>query len=238
MSIVDIVLIVLFVYSAYKGWKTGGISSLINLVGTLLVIVGSYFIKDPVSVFLYKNLPFFSFGGLFAGITSINIIVYEIVSYLICCGVLGFLLAILVRVTGIIDKFVNATIILSLPSKLLGVLASVVQCLITSFVFIFILAQVPFTARYINESKTAKFLMEKTPIMSQITNDLYHTATEIYDIAIKVDGEPDKKKADYDALEVLLKYKVISAKNAKDLVDKNKLQVENANELIEKYQNK
>ena len=238
MSIVDIVLIVLFVYSAYKGWKTGGISSLINLVGTLVVIVGSYFLKNPVSVLLYKNLPFFSFGGLFAGITSINIIIYEIISYLICCGVLGFLLAILVKVTGIIDKFVNATIILSLPSKLLGVVASLIQCLITCFVVVFILAQVPFTARYVNESKTAKIMMEKTPIMSQITNDLYHTATEIYDIAIKADGEPDKKKADYDALEVLLKYKVISSKNAKDLVDKNKLKVENANELIEKYQNK
>ena len=237
MSIVDIVLVVLFVYAAFKGWKTGGISSLINLVGTLLVIVGSYFLKDPISVLLYKNLPFFSFGGLFAGITSINIIVYEIISYLICCSVLGILLAILVKVTGIIDKFVNATIILSLPSKLLGILASVLQCFITSFVLLFVLAQVPFTAKYVNESKTAKTLLENTPIMSSITNDLYHTATEIYDIAIKADGEPDKKKADYDALEVLLKYKVISTKNAKDLLDKGKLKVENSEELLEKYKN-
>ena len=83
MSIVDIVLIVLFVYAAFKGWKTGGISSLINLVGTLVVIVGSYYLKNPISVLLYKNLPFFSFGGLFAGISSINIIVYEIIAYLI-----------------------------------------------------------------------------------------------------------------------------------------------------------
>ena len=237
MSIVDIVLIVLFVYAAYKGWKTGGISSLINLVGTLVVVVGSYYLKNPISVLLYKNLPFFSFGGLFAGISSINIIVYEIIAYLICCSVLGVLLAILVKVTGIIDKIVNKTIILSLPSKLLGILASVLQCFITSFVLLFVLAQVPFTAKYVNESKTAKTLLENTPIMSSITNDLYHTATEIYDIAIKADGEPDKKKADYDALEVLLKYRVITSKNAKDLVDKNKLQVENVNELLEKYKN-
>ena len=219
MSIVDIVLIVLFVYAAYKGWKTGGISSLINLVGTLLVIVGSYFLKDPVSVLLYKNLPFFSFGGLFAGISSINIVVYEIISYLICCSVLGAILAILVKVTGIIDKIVNKTIILSLPSKLLGVLA------------------VPFTAKYINESSTSKFFIEHTPVLSALTNDVYRTATEIYDIAIKADGEPDKTKANYDALEVLLKYKVISTKNAKDLLDKGKLKVENSEELLEKYKN-
>ena len=237
MSIVDIVLIVLFVYAAYKGWKTGGISSLINLVGTLLVIVGSYFLKDPVSVLLYKNLPFFSFGGLFAGISSINIVVYEIISYLICCSVLGALLAILVKVTGIIDKIVNKTIILSLPSKLLGVLASVAQCFITSFVCLFILAQVPFTAKYINESSTSKFFIEHTPVLSALTNDVYRTATEIYDIAIKADGEPDKTKANYDALEVLLKYKVISTKNAKDLLDKGKLKVENSEELLEKYKN-
>jgi len=235
MSILDIVLAVILIYAAYKGWKTGGISSLINLVGTLVVIVGSYYLKDPISVFLYKNLPFFSFGGLFAGITSINIIVYEVISYLVCCIVLGTLLAILVKVTGIIDKIVNKTIILSLPSKILGVIASLIQYFILCFVIVFVLAQIPYTTKHVTGSKIATKILEKTPVMSAITNDIYHTVFEIYDIAIKADGEPDKKKADYDALEVLLKYKVISTNNAKDLVDKNKLQVENANELIEKY---
>ena len=73
--------------------------------------------------------------------------------------------------------------------------------------------------------------------MSTITNDIYHTVTEIYDIAIKADGDADKTKANYDALEVLLKYKVISTKNAKDLLDKGKLKVENSEELLEKYKN-
>jgi uncharacterized membrane protein required for colicin V production len=49
MNYLDIVLAIILVYAAYKGWKTGGISSLLNLVGTLIVIVVSYFLKDPIS---------------------------------------------------------------------------------------------------------------------------------------------------------------------------------------------
>ena len=237
MNYLDTVLAVMLVYAAYKGWKTGGISSLINLVGTLIVIVASYFLKDPISVLLYKNLPFFSFGGLFLGITSINICVYEAVSYLICVFVLGTLLAILIRVTGLIDRIVNKTLILSLPSKILGIVASVLQYYIFAFVLVFIMAQVPYTTKHVTESKAAPIILEKTPVMSTITNDIYHTVTEIYDIAIKADGDADKTKANYDALEVLLKYKVISTKNAKDLLDKGKLQVENSEELLEKYKN-
>jgi uncharacterized membrane protein required for colicin V production len=237
MNYLDIVLAIILVYAAYKGWKTGGISSLLNLVGTLIVIVVSYFLKDPISVLLYKNLPFFSFGGLFLGITSINICVYEAVSYLICVFVLGTLLALLVKVTGLIDKLVNKTIILSLPSKILGIVASVLQSYIFCFVLVFIMTQVPLSTKLVQESTVAPIILERTPLMSQVTNGVYHTVTEIYDIAIKADGEADKTKANYDALEVLLKYKVISTKNAKDLLDKGKLQVENSDELLEKYKN-
>lgn len=237
MNFIDIALGVILVYAAYKGWKTGGISSLINLVGTILVIVVSYFFKDPVSVFLYKNLPFFSFGGLFAGITSINIIVYEAISYLICCAALGTLLTLLIKITGIIDKIVNKTLIISLPSKILGLIASTIQYYIVCFIFVFILAQVPYTTKFITESFSGPNMLERTPGLSVITNDIYHTVFEIYDIAIKNDGEPDKSKANYDALEVLLKYKVISTKNAKDLLDRNKLIVPNSEELIKKYDN-
>ena len=152
MNYVDIVLGVILVYAAYKGWKTGGISSLLNLVGTILVFVASYFLKDPLSVIFYKHLPFFSFNGLFAGITSINIIIYEAASYLVCCAVLGTLLAVLVKVTGLIDKIVNKTIIISLPSKLLGLVASTAQYFIVCFIIVFILAQIPYTTKVVSES--------------------------------------------------------------------------------------
>ena len=78
MNIVDIIILVFIVLSAFVGFSRGFFKQTIMFVGTILVICLSFIFKNPLSLFMYKNLPFFKFGGL----TSLNILVtavYELI---------------------------------------------------------------------------------------------------------------------------------------------------------------
>ena len=234
-SIIDIIALVLVLYGAYRGFKYGGFTSVINLIGTLLVIILAYYLKNPLSSLMYQNLPFFSFGGIFKGISSINILVYEGISYILCIMILFVLLKILMKVTGIVDKFINMTVIMALPSKILGILFGALQFYIYVFVLLFVVAQIPATSKYITESKISNGILEKTPLLSNITNDIYKSVKEIYEICIKYDGDDDKTEGDKEALKTLLKYDIISPESVEKLKEKDKIKIENVDEIIEEY---
>ena len=57
---------------------------------------------------MYENLPFFSFGGFIKGIDAINILLYEIIAFLIIFAALYFILRAVLVVTGLIEKILKA----------------------------------------------------------------------------------------------------------------------------------
>lgn len=235
MNLLDIIVIFILLIGAYRGWKHGVFSSIVSLVGTLLVFVLAFYLKNPLSILMYENLPFLSFGGIFSGITSFNVLVYEGISYVICLIILFIILKIVLKLSGLVDKLINFTVILALPSKILGLILGVLECYIFIYVGLFVLAQLPFSAKYFNDSTFGKEMLSKTPFLSDVTNDLYASANEVYEICLKYEGIEDKTKADYESLEVLLKYDIITSDSVKKLSDKKKLNIENIDELIEKY---
>lgn len=234
-ALLDVLIIAIIVIGAFKGWKYGGISAAVKLIGTIIVFVLAYYLKNPISVLLYENLPFFKFGGMFMGITSLNILLYEAIAFIIMLSLLTLIIAIIIKMTRILDKLVNMTIILALPSKLLGLVLGALQHYIIVYFVIFILLQIPFTSKYIKDSNAAMIIADKTPGLSQVTNELYATYNEVYDICIRYDGKDDKQKGDYEALDTLMKHEIITSKSVQKLKDKNKLNIDNIDELITKY---
>ena len=107
MNVLDIAIILLIAYGAYNGWKYGCFSSILSLLGSLFIFVLAFYIKNPLSVLFYENLPFQSFTGMFKGISSMNILVYELVSYLICLIILATVFGIILKATGIVDKLIK-----------------------------------------------------------------------------------------------------------------------------------
>ena len=137
----------------------------------------------------------------------------------------------------VVDKFINMTIIMALPSKILGLLFGALQYYIYVFVILFLIAQIPATSKFIRDSKVSSTILDKTPLLSNITSDIYHSVTEIYDICIKYDGTEDKSAGDAEALETLLKYEIITPESVEKLKSKDKIKVENVDEIIVKYKN-
>lgn len=232
MSILDMLIIVVIIFGIYKGFRYGFVRSAVSLVGSIFIFVGAYFLKNPLSVLMYENLPFHSFGGIFFGITSINIIVYEAISYIICLIILSIILKIVIKLTGIIDKLIKATVILALPSKLLGAFLKFLEYYIYIFIVLFIFASIPFFTPYFKESTVAKAIVSKTPIISNMTNDVYNSIMDIYDICLKYDGTSDKTKGDEEAIKVLLKYDVISEDGVRKLSELGKLKIDNIDEVL------
>lgn len=235
MNILDIVIIALVIFGAFRGWKYGCFSSIISLLGTILVFVIAFYLKNPLSTLLYENLPFHTFGGIFKGITSVNILVYEGISYLICLIILATLLGVVLKVTGIVDKLIKLTLILALPSKVIGLVVGALQFYVFVFAGVFILAQIPTSNALYKDSALAESMMTKTPLLSNVTNDLFYSVNEVYDICVKYDNKEDKTAGDYEALEVLLKYDIITPESVEKLVEKDKLKIENVDTLIDKY---
>jgi hypothetical protein len=54
-------------------------------------------------IIMYENLPFFDFFGLIEGVDSINILLYQLISFVIVFSCLMLVLKVLVVITGMVE---------------------------------------------------------------------------------------------------------------------------------------
>ncbi len=232
MNIIDVCIILLLGLGAVIGFKRGVIKSGVTFLGTLLIIVIAYYLKNPVSIFLYKLLPFFNLTGIFKGVTVFNILIYEAIAFLLVLLVLTTILSIIIKITGVVEKIMKFTIILGIPSKILGMIFGFFQYFIYIFIGLFICTQFNITRNFIEESKMATSIITKTPALSNIVGNAYNSVEEIVNFA---KANEDKTQVNRQSLEILLKYKIISTDNAEYLIDKGKIKIENKEEILNKY---
>lgn len=234
--ILDIIILLIIAIGLLIGWKLGILTSALNLFSSILVFVVAYLIKGPVSLILIEHLPFISFDGIFSGITTLNVMLYEGIAFVICVLVLGILCKILLSITKIFNKLINATIILGLPNKLGGALINGLKYFVYAFIIIFVLSLIPSTTTYVEDSTLSKGILNNTPILSNMTKDLTKSFTEIYDLVKELDDNTDKKEINAKSLEILLKYDIITTDTAKTLYEDKKIDIDNFDELIKQYE--
>lgn len=235
MNIVDYIIIALIVLYAVKGFKNGAIKEAVTFVGSLMVFVLAYFLKNPISVFLYEHLPFINFNGVFSGISVVNIVVYELIAFIAIATILLSFYRLLLMATNIVDNILKATIILEIPSKILGIFVGAIEGLVLTFLFLFIGVHFDYTKEYIDASKYGNKILINTPILSAVTESVYSSIDEIHELAKEYKEVDDKSELNLQSLNVLLKYKVIEPENALGLVESGKLKIEGAETLIKSY---
>lgn len=231
MNIVDIIIILGLILGALTGFIRGFFKETVTFVGTILVIVLAFFFKNPLSIILYKNLPFTKFSGL----TSLNILLYELIAFILCVIILSIILAILIKITGIIEKVLKATIVLALPSKLLGMVVGVFKSMVIIYVILFVLSIPVLKVPFLSESKYASVILTKTPFMSSITKSAVKSINEIAELTKESIDVKDTKSTNRKIIEIMLKNDVTSSESIELLVQKGKIDIDNPEELIEKY---
>ena len=235
MNIVDILILILLLIYTVKGFKNGAIKELVTFVGGLAVIVIAYMLKNPISIFMYENMPFMNFGGILSGISVLNIIVYELLAFLLVAGLLLFIYKLIISFTNIIETILKATVILEIPSKIIGLIVGFIEGIVVVFILLFVMMQFNVTRDYIRESKLSENILTKTPILGNATSAVYNSLQEIYTLADTYKDSPNRDQVNLEALDILLKYKLIDTNNARVLVDTGKLTMPGVEDVINKY---
>lgn len=233
INIIDVIIILIILLGGVIGFKEGVIKKLTSVIGLVLVIIVSFILKNKISVIFYENLPFFNFWGAFKGIQVLNILFYELLAFVIIASVLTIVYRLILTLTGIIEKILKATIILSIPSKILGFFVGLIESYIWVYIFLFIITLPIINISQVYDSKMAVFIMEKTPFLSKYTNktiDIYN------DLHVIIDNKENKtnEKVNEEAMDLMLKYEIITKESAQKLIDKNKVIVDDSS-FLNKY---
>lgn len=234
LNIVDIIIILIILLGGVVGFKEGAIKKITSIVGLILVVVLSFILKNHLSVFFYENLPFFDFWGVFKGIQVLNVVFYEMLAFLIISSVLTIVYRVILKLTGLIEMILKATIILSIPSKILGFFVGLIENYIWVYLFLFVFTLPVFNIKDIYDSKTATFIITKTPVLSKYTGKTLDIYNDLYGI---IDNRENKTntQVNEEAMKLMLEYDIITPQSARKLVDKNKVNI-NDDSFIETYE--
>ncbi len=233
MNIVDFIIILIILGCGLIGFKRGLTRELVSFLGFFIVIVLSFYLKNPLSKLLYTYLPFIKFGGIFKGIVVINILVYEIISFFIVMSILTVILKVVIFATKVFEKLLMVTIVLGIPSKIFGFIIGLLEGIVFAFIAVYILSLPTFNFKSVYDSKLSKKIMDNTIVLSKYTKGF----KKVNDKIVSLKGEYDDKNIDtdtfnYEALSSMIEYNVIDIESVKILKDKGKLDFKNIDNLM------
>lgn len=224
MNIVDIGMLILVALCALKGYKSGVLKSLVSLAAFVVSAIIAYSFKGYLANFLSDILPFYNFGGTFEGITSISILFYHGLSFIVLFIISYSILNILIIFAGFLDKILKATIVLYLPSKILGAIVGFIEGMMISFVIIFTMAQLPFTQEYVIESSYGYTILNRMPIIRTVLADCTVISSEIAEIIVSSDK--DSEETQTQVLNVFIKYKLVEPETINKYIEEGKLNLQ------------
>lgn len=223
-NIVDLIIIIFLLLGFVGGYEKGLIKQAVSTVGSILCVVLAFLLKNNLSIILYKKLPFFTVGIL-KNYSSLNILVYELISFLILLIIFSIILAIIIKISGVVEKLVEGTIILKTPSKILGGLLGMIDCYIAVFIILIIFSlpilQFGFIEE-VNKSTLRNFILKNTLVLSNLSKPLVNTIDEIYELTdIKKLGT---EEFNCRSIKIFKKNNIINDENIEYLIDNNKLE--------------
>ena len=220
-NIVDILIILFILLFGVIGFKRGVIKQLVSTVGTLLVYFLAWKLKGGLADVLMQHLPFFNFPGSFEGVSVLNIILYQFIAFIIIAIVLLIVLNILIKVSSIIEKVLKFTIILGIPSKILGFIVGAIEGFIVVYIALFFLHQPSFN-EFMSTSKLTEPILNSTPILSNIAGSMNKAFTDIYALTDKFQTE-NKNQFNLETLDIMLKYDIVNKDSVNKLIELDKL---------------
>ena len=238
MNILDIVIALVLIMSAIIGFKRGAIKEVVSLVGIIIVFILAFSLKGVLGNVLCKWLPFFNFAGNLEGVTVLNILLYQLIAFLIIYSLLFSVYMIVVKISGIVQKIVHMTVILWLPSKLIGAVVAFITGYVMVFVVLLALLIPLRDTDIFKNSKFANYIVYDTPILASSSENISTSINEIYELGEDLSkGDISKNEANVKTMDILLKYKVVSAETARELVVLDKLDgISGLDKVIEKYE--
>ena len=236
MNVLDIGIIIFIIFGGILGLKRGFTKELVEAVGFIVVIIIAYFLKNPLSVLMYEYLPFFNFF-LLKNVEIFNILIYEMLAFIICIVLLSVILRVILLATSVFEKILNTTIILGIPSKIAGAFVGLIHHFIVVFIILYILSIFCFDIDFVNESELKNKILNNTPILSDIADKGVEVVNEFLVLKDQyTDKTISESEFNYRAIELFLKYDIITPEALEKLIEKGKIdEFDNYGDLIKTY---
>lgn len=222
-TLVDIILVIFLVLGTYAGTRKGLIKTAVSFIGLVAIIIISYSLKTPVANFLIDNFPFFQYYG---GLTSLNILVYNLVSFVVIFILLYCILNIIITLTGFIDTLLKFTVIWIIPSKIGGALLGFLEAWVFLFLILFVLTQFNVTNNFINNSTVSDIILNHTPVVGTFLGNASNAAKDIY-ATINENKNSDVNTLNLTMLQIEINYGLITKDKAQELIDTGKMGIDN-----------
>lgn len=238
MNILDIIIVLILIMCAIVGFKRGAIKEIVSLVGIILVFVISFSLKGVLGNLLCKFLPFFNFAGSIEGLTVLNILLYQLIAFLIIYSLLYSVYMIVVKLSGVVQKLVHMTVVLWLPSKVIGAIVAALTGYIVIFAILLVLLIPLKNSSLFAESSIANYIIYESPVLSSSAEGISSSINEVYQLGEDVSHKGiSVNEANLETMDILLKYDIVSPEVARDLVRLDKLDdVSGIDKVIRRYE--
>jgi len=232
LNVFSIGIVLILIGYIIGGWKNGVVKETASIIGIIIVFFLSYYLMGIVGNFLCTILPFFKFDGL----VSLNILIYQAIAFILLFTIFMSLYRLLLKISNGLQKIVNATIILIIPSKILGAIMGFISGWITIFVILLVLL-VPFKdVKEFKNSTMNDIVLFHTPVLSDIVKPFTKGVIEIYDTSSKIANKNiDMDEANTKSIDIMLKYKLVDKNTIKKLIELDKLKIKNLDSVLSKY---
>ncbi len=236
MNITDFLIVIFVLLGAFVGAKQGFTKALVSFLGTVIVVILAYFLKNPVSEFLMSFCPFFNFGGIIKGVTVLNIAVYEVIAFVLMFVILMAVLNALLFASGIFEKILKFTIVLGMPSAIFGAIIGAIKNYVIVFFVLYILSMPNFVdVSFVKDSKFREPILANTPLLSHIAGSALEALDEFKGLADKYTSSEDTNAYNLETLDVFLKYKIVTVKTTEKLIESGKISIEGIDSVLNKY---
>lgn len=172
--ILSIIIIVFILMGVVIGIKRGFTYQLIKMFSLFITILGALVLKNIVAN------PFINYFDFLDMNPYIKIIFYRGISFIILCFIIRMVIRLLLKLSKKFEKILNATIILGIPSKILGGILGFIEYYIYAFIILLILS-IPIFKVNVKSSKFANIILNETPAVSKkVDTDLFSELQETY----------------------------------------------------------
>ena len=205
--VVSLVIVILLIFGFLLGFKRGFTYQLIKMLGVFIVLFLSITLKDELGLFLLNNFDVFNLNS------SISIIIYQSISFIILFFIFNLILRIILKISASFEKLLKATIILGIPSKILGGILGFIEYYIYVFLVLIIVSLPIFNLDI--KSGVANFMLNKTPIISKSGIDILDDVKDEY--------KKDEEINEQEIIDILIKNEIISKKDVYKLIKDGKI---------------
>lgn len=242
MGIVDIIILILIIKSGVTGFKKGFFNEILDIIAIVFSVIMAFKYMGLVADLFYQTFPFFNLKILGVSIVSLNIFLYQVLAFVIMALLIYAACNIVITITGLFRKIASLKLSpkFDLLHSIFGAVVGALNGYVLVFVFLIIISPFLNNFAFYRNSSVKNAILYNTPILTKRV-DKYTSALK--DVTLLADTiSNDKKKVknsnkyNLEALDIMLKYKVVSVETISSLNDRNRLtSIKNVEDVINKY---